>query len=80
MAENFKHSLMAKLLLNPATKKALKASDDKAAFIRDYLLKNYTVVQMTDIISSYYLDETSNVPRVKISKKQLDEFFNVIED
>ena len=71
---------MSKLILNPATKKALKSADDKAAFIRDYLMKNYTVITMTDIIASYYLDETANVPKVKITKNQISEFFSILED
>lgn len=40
------------LKLNPATKKALKEAEDKALFLKDYLIKNYTVADMTDIISS----------------------------
>ena len=34
---------------------------------------------MTDIISSYYLDEAANVPKVKISQEQFDKFFTIPE-
>lgn len=68
---------MAKLVLNPKTKKTLKESDDKTAFLKAYLTKNYTVDAMTDIIASYYLDESANVSKVKISKDQLEQFFEV---
>lgn len=70
---------MSKLKLNPATKKALKEAEDKALFLKEYLIKNYTVADMTDIISSYYLDEASNVPKVKISQEQFDKFFTIPE-
>ena len=63
------------LKLNPSTKKALKEATDKKEFLKAYLIKNYTVETMTEIISSYYLDETANVPKVKISKEQLEQFF-----
>ena len=63
------------LKLNPSTKKALKEALDKKEFLKAYLIKNYTVETMTEIISSYYLDETANVPKVKISKEQLEQFF-----
>ena len=79
MAENQKFSLMSKLILNPATKKALKTAPDKAEFLKTYLFKNYTVETMTDIIASYYLDETSNVPKIKITEKQIKEFFVISE-
>lgn len=69
---------MSKLKLNPATKKALKEAPDKAAFIKEYLIKNYTVNDMTDIIATYYLDESSNIPKVKISQEQIDAFFTMI--
>ena len=68
---------MAKLVLNPKTKKTLKESDDKTGFLKGYLIKNYTVEAMTDIIASYYLDEAANVSKVKISKEQLEQFFEV---
>lgn len=68
---------MAKLKLNPSTKKALKEATDKSEFLKAYLIKNYTVETMTDIISSYYLDEALNVPKVKITKEQMDNFFEV---
>lgn len=71
---------MSKLKLNPATKKALKEAENKVSFLNDYLIKNYTVQQMTDIIASYYLDEGSNIPKVKISKKQFEAFFTIPED
>ena len=63
------------LKLNPSTKKALKEAPDKKEFLKAYLIKNYTVETMTEIISSYYLDETANVPKVKITKEQLEQFF-----
>ena len=66
---------MAKLKLNPSTKKALKEATDKAEFLKSYIIKNYTVETMTDIISSYYLDEAANVPKVKITKEQMEQFF-----
>lgn len=65
------------LKLNPSTKKALKESEDKTGFLKAYLIKNYTVETMTDIIASYYLDETANVPKVKISKEQMEQFFEI---
>lgn len=65
------------LKLNPATKKALKEAPNKAEFLKAYLIKNYTVGDMTDIIASYYLDETANVAKVKVSKEQLEQFFEV---
>ena len=68
---------MGKLKLNPATKKALKEATDKSEFLKGYLTKNYTVDAMTDIIASYYLDESANVAKVKISKDQLEQFFEV---
>lgn len=68
---------MAKLVLNPKTKKTLKEADDKAGFLKGYLIKNYTVETMTDIIASYYLDEAANVAKVKISKEQMEQFFEV---
>ena len=68
---------MGKLKLNPATKKALKEATDKSEFLKAYLTKNYTVDAMTDIIASYYLDESANVAKVKISKDQLEQFFEV---
>jgi hypothetical protein len=68
---------MAKLILNPATKRQLKEAPDKALFLRDYLIKNYTVSTMTDIIADYYLDESVNIPKVKLSKDQLEKFFEV---
>ena len=66
---------MAKLILNPATKKALKEAPDKTQFIRDYLIKNYTVSTMIDIIADYYLDESKNVPKIKLTPEQLEKFF-----
>lgn len=63
------------LKLNPSTKKALKEAPNKTEFLKAYLTKNYTVDNMTDIIASYYLDETANVPKVKITKEQLEQFF-----
>ena len=68
---------MAKLVLNPKTKKALKEAEDKTGFLKGYLIKNYTVETMTEIIASYYLDESSNVGKVKISKEQMEQFFEV---
>ena len=68
---------MAKLVLNPKTKKGLKEAADKTEFLKAYLFKNYTVETMTEIIASYYLDESSNVGKVKISKDQLEQFFEV---
>lgn len=68
---------MAKLVLNPKTKKSLKEAPDKTEFLKGYLIKNYTVETMTEIIASYYLDESSNVGKVKISKEQLEQFFEV---
>ncbi len=70
---------MPKLKLNPATKKALNSAENKAEFIRDYLIKNYTVLDMADVIATYYLDETANVPKVKLTKSQFDEFFVISE-
>ena len=66
---------MAKLKLNPSTKKALKEATDKTEFLKAYLTKNYTVDTMTDIIASYYLDEASNVPKIKLTKEQLEAYF-----
>lgn len=66
---------MAKLKLNPSTKKALKEATNKAEFLKAYIIKNYTVETMTDIISSYYLDEAANVPKIKITKEQMEQFF-----
>lgn len=68
---------MAKLVLNPKTKKTLKEAEDKTGFLKEYLIKNYTVETMTDIIASYYLDTTANVSKVKITKEQLEQFFEV---
>ena len=68
---------MAKLKLNPTTKKGLKESADKTEFLKAYLIKNYTVETMTEIIASYYLDEKANVGKVKISKEQIEQFFEV---
>lgn len=68
---------MAKLKLNPSTKKALKEATDKAEFLKAYLIKNYTVETMTEIIASYYLDEKANISKVKITKEQIEQFFEV---
>ena len=68
---------MGKLKLNPSTKKALKESTNQTEFLKAYLTKNYTVDAMTDIIASYYLDETANVSKIKISKEQMEQFFEV---
>lgn len=68
---------MGKLKLNPATKKALKETEDKNGFLKAYLTKNYTVDAMTDIIASYYLDESANVSKIKITKEQMEQFFEI---
>lgn len=68
---------MAKLKLNPSTKKALKEATDKTEFLKAYLIKNYTVETMTEIIASYYLDEKANISKVKITKDQVEQFFEV---
>ena len=68
---------MAKLKLNPSTKKALKEATDQTEFLKAYLIKNYTVETMTEIIASYYLDEKANVAKVKITKEQIEQFFEV---
>ncbi len=68
---------MSKLKLNPATKKALNESTDKVSFIKEYLIKNYTVNDMTDIIATYYLDEASNIQKIKITKEQIDAYFTI---
>lgn len=68
---------MSKLRLNPSTKKALNESTDKVSFIKEYLIKNYTVNDMTDIIATYYLDEASNIQKVKITQEQIDAYFTI---
>lgn len=68
---------MAKLALNPKTKKSLKEAEDKKGFLKAYLTKNYTVDTMTDIIASYYLDETANVSKIKLTKEQMEQFFEI---
>ncbi len=69
------------LVLNAATKKALKASASPKVTLRDILLSSKTAMELAEIVADYYFEKDAAVaPKVKISKEQFEQFFAVEGD
>lgn len=67
------------LELNAATRKALKAAADKEGYLKDYLVKNKTAVELASVIVDCFFADEAEAPKVKITKAQLEKFFTVEE-